>query len=77
MAHGRDGFQGHVARLLDRPFVVLLVQEGADQAGDGSRVLSGAVEPEYGGAIIRPPRRPGKDIYAFFRVRVLPICYLA
>ena len=38
MAHGSDGFQGHVARPLDRPFVVLLVQDGADQAGDGGLV---------------------------------------
>jgi len=30
-----DGFQGHVAGALDRPLVVLLEQDGADQAGDG------------------------------------------
>ena len=31
---GRDGFQRHVACLLDGPFVVLLEQDGADEAGD-------------------------------------------
>jgi len=30
-----DGFQCHVARPLDRPFVVLFEQDGADQAGNG------------------------------------------
>ena len=37
IAHGRDGFQGHVARALDGPFVVLLKQDGADEAGELAR----------------------------------------
>ncbi len=35
------------------------------------------METENGGAVIPSPRRPAKDAYAFFRARVLPICYLA
>jgi hypothetical protein len=35
MAKRSDGFQCHVARPLDRPFIVLLEQDGADRAGNG------------------------------------------
>jgi len=35
IAQRRDGFQGHVAGAQDRPFVVLLEQDRADQANDG------------------------------------------
>ena len=38
VAQRRDRFQGHVAGSLHRPFVVLLQQDGADQAGDGGLV---------------------------------------
>jgi hypothetical protein len=38
VAQRRDCFQGHVAGPLHRPFVVLLQQDGADQAGDGGLV---------------------------------------
>jgi hypothetical protein len=34
LAQRRDGFQRHVARPLHRPFVVLLEQDGADQADE-------------------------------------------
>jgi hypothetical protein len=33
IAQGRDGFQGHVTGALHGPFVVLLEQDRADQAG--------------------------------------------
>jgi hypothetical protein len=35
IAQGRDGFQAHVAASLNRPFIVLFEQDGADEAGDG------------------------------------------
>jgi hypothetical protein len=35
IAQGRDRFQCHVAGALDRPFVVLLKQDRADQTDDG------------------------------------------
>jgi hypothetical protein len=35
IAQRRDGFQRHVAGALDGPLVVLLEQDGADQANDG------------------------------------------
>ena len=38
MADRRDGFQGHVARPLNRPFIVLFGEDGADEAGDGGFV---------------------------------------
>jgi hypothetical protein len=38
LAQRSDGFQGHLAGALHRPFNVLLEQDGADQAGDGVRV---------------------------------------
>ena len=38
IAQGRDGFQGHVAGALDGPFIVLLEQDGADEADDGGLV---------------------------------------
>ena len=44
-----DGLEGHVARSLDRPFVVLLEQEGADEPSDGG--LVGEDADDY--------RRPG------------------
>jgi hypothetical protein len=31
IADGRDGFQRHVTRTLDRPFVVLFEQDGIDE----------------------------------------------
>jgi hypothetical protein len=30
-----DGFQGHITGPLDRPFIVLLEQDRADEAGEG------------------------------------------
>jgi hypothetical protein len=36
VAHGADGFQGHVAGALGDPFVGLFEQNCADQLGDGS-----------------------------------------
>jgi hypothetical protein len=41
VANGGDGFQRHVAPR-DRPFIVLLQHQGADQAGDGSFVREDA-----------------------------------
>ena len=38
IAQGCDGFQGHVAGALDGPLVVLLEQDGADEADDGGLV---------------------------------------
>ncbi len=38
IAHGGDGFQGHVAGSLDGPLVVLLEQDGADEPGDSGFV---------------------------------------
>jgi hypothetical protein len=38
LAERRDGFQGHVSGTLDRPFVVLLEQQGADEADEGGLV---------------------------------------
>jgi hypothetical protein len=38
MAQWSDGFQGHVAGTLHGPLIVLLEQQGADQADDGSFV---------------------------------------
>ena len=38
IAPGGDRLQGHGAGALHRPFVVLLQEDGADQAGDGSLV---------------------------------------
>ena len=35
IAQGRDGFQRHVAGALDRPFIVLLEQDRADETDDG------------------------------------------
>ena len=34
IAQGSDGFQAHVAGALDGPFIVLLEEQGANQAGD-------------------------------------------
>jgi hypothetical protein len=42
MADRCDGFQGHLSRSLDRPVVVLLEEDGADQAGDGGLVWKDA-----------------------------------
>ena len=36
--HDSCVLQGHVACPLDRPFVVLLGEDGADQSGDGGLV---------------------------------------
>jgi hypothetical protein len=38
IAHWREGFQRHVARALDSPFVVLFEQDRADETGDCSLV---------------------------------------
>ena len=38
MAERDDGFQAHVAGALNGPFVILLQEQGADQAGDGGLV---------------------------------------
>ena len=38
IADGRDGFQRHVTRTLDRPFVVLFEQDGTDETPDGGLV---------------------------------------
>ena len=35
IAQGRDGFQAHVSAALNRSFVILFEEEGADEAGDG------------------------------------------
>src|SRR5439155_19562461 len=35
VAQRRHGFQCHVASSLDRPFVVLLEQDGANETGNG------------------------------------------
>ncbi len=43
MADRGDGFQGHVACPLDRPFIVLFGEDGADEAGDGGFVGGGFV----------------------------------
>ena len=42
IAQRRDRFQGHVAGPLHRPFVVLLEEDGADEAGDGGFVPQNA-----------------------------------
>jgi hypothetical protein len=39
------GFQCHVARPLDRPFIVLFEQDGADQAGNGLLIGEDADDP--------------------------------
>ena len=66
MAQWGDGFQGHVAGSLYGPLIVLLEQQRADQADDGSLVgeyaddiaaaLDLAIEPfEWVGAVdLRP-----------------------
>ncbi len=41
IAEGRDGFKGHVSSPLDGPLVVLLQQNGADQADDRLFVREG------------------------------------
>jgi hypothetical protein len=38
IADGRDGFQRHVTSSLDRPFVVLFEQDGADETLDSGLV---------------------------------------
>ena len=38
IAYRGDGFQCHVAGALDGPFVVLLEEQGADEAHDGGLV---------------------------------------
>ncbi len=38
IGHWRDGFQRHVASALHGPFVILLQQQCADQAGDGGLI---------------------------------------
>jgi hypothetical protein len=38
IAERGDGFQAHVSRALDGPFIVLFEQDGADEAGDGGFV---------------------------------------
>jgi hypothetical protein len=38
IAQGRDGFQSHVAGTLDGLLIVLLGEDGTDQAGDGRLV---------------------------------------
>jgi hypothetical protein len=38
IADGRDGFQCHVTSTLDRPLVVLLEQDGVDEALDDGHV---------------------------------------
>ena len=38
MAQGSDGFQRHVTGALNGPFIVLLEQDRADEAGDGGLV---------------------------------------
>jgi hypothetical protein len=35
IAEGCGAFRGDVAGTLDRPFIVLFEQDGADEAGDG------------------------------------------
>jgi hypothetical protein len=40
IAQGRDAFQPHVAAALERPLVVLLEQDGADQTRDGVLVAA-------------------------------------
>ena len=35
IAHRGHGFNGHVPCTLDRPFIGLLHQDGADETGDG------------------------------------------
>jgi hypothetical protein len=42
IAQGGDRFQGHVAGALHRSFVVLLQEDGADQAGDRGLVREDA-----------------------------------
>lgn len=49
ITQGGDGFQGDVACALDRPFIVLLEQDGADQSGD--RGLVGK-DPDHLGAAL-------------------------
>jgi len=41
IAQRRDGFQCHIARPLDRPFIILLEQNDADQADDGVLIGEG------------------------------------
>ena len=38
IAQGSDGFQCHVSGALNGPFVVLLEEQGADEADDGGLV---------------------------------------
>lgn len=50
MAHQVDGFQCHVAGVLNGPLVVLLEEDGADQADDGSslwKMATSACETEF------------------------------
>jgi len=42
IAHRRDGFQRHVARTLDRPFIVLFEEDGADEPDQRSLVREDA-----------------------------------
>ena len=56
-----DGFQCHVAGPLDRPFIILLEQDGADQAGNG--VLIGEDADDLGAALdlaVQPFQRIGR-----------------
>jgi len=59
-AQWSDRFQGHVAGALDGPFIVLLEQDGADQAGDG--VLIGEDADDLGAPLdlaVEPFQRIG------------------
>ena len=74
---GGDGLKGHIAGALDGPLVVLLEEDGADEAGDGGLVgedaddlgaaLDLAVEPfeRVGGVKLRPVL--GREQTAFAR----------
>ena len=56
-----DGFQCHVAGPLDRPFIILLEQDGAGQAGNG--VLIGEDADDLGAALdlaVQPFQRIGR-----------------
>jgi hypothetical protein len=49
IAQRSDGFQCHIARPIDRPFIVLLEQDGADQTGNG--VVIGEDADDFGAAL--------------------------
>ena len=73
IAHRSHGLQRHVATPLDRPFVVLLQQQGTDQGGD--RRLVGKDADHIGAALnlaVEPLQRIGnRDVTMELGQRVI------